>query len=120
VRARHVLVALVLVAGLAGCSDEQAEEAAAPVKTAVGEATKEAKEAGQEAREAGYLTALAAIDRSLADQKEDALRAGRSICQDVKEGKDEETVVKNAANAFEVDSSKAEKIVTATKTALCD
>jgi hypothetical protein len=115
---------LALVAGLAGCSDEEADKAAAPVKTAVGEATKEAKEAGKEAskeaREAGFLTALAAIDRSLADQKDDALRAGRSICEDVKQGKDEETVVKNAANAFEVDSGKAEKIVTATKTALCD
>ena len=119
-RARHVLVAVALVAGLAGCSEEEAEKAAAPVKTAVGEATEGAKEAGQEAREAGFLTALAAIDKSLAEQKDEALRAGRDICQDVKQGKDEETVVKNAAAHFEVDSSKAEKIVTVTKTALCD
>jgi DNA-binding ferritin-like protein len=110
----------VAAAGWAGCSDEEAERAAAPAKSAVGEATEGAKEAGQEAREAGFLTALAAIDRSLAEQKDEAVRAGRDICQDVKDGKDEETVVKNAAAHFEVDSSKAQQIVTVTKTALCD
>ncbi|MEU4777474.1 DUF732 domain-containing protein [Micromonospora sp. NPDC023633] len=105
-RARHIWVAAALVGALAGCggSDDTAEPAAQTTTASTGEAA--------------FLAALKVIDPQLAERKS-AVDDAENICLDLKQGKDEVTVAKNAAARFEVDNAKAAMIVGAAKGSLC-
>ncbi|MFE7580067.1 hypothetical protein ACFU5Y_00700 [Streptomyces gardneri] len=75
-------------------------------------------------QEKNLLTALTAIDPALTVKEERAVSRSVSVCDDIRKGKDDATVVKNAAYRYNggdttVDEAKGAKIVEAIKTAYC-
>ncbi|MEU5974268.1 DUF732 domain-containing protein [Streptomyces sp. NPDC047315] len=74
---------------------------------------------------AALIQALAAVDAGLATKEERAVSRARSVCLDVKEGKDAATVQSNAKQRFEggtvpsLNDDQAGRIVSAVKSSFC-
>ncbi|MEU4675186.1 DUF732 domain-containing protein [Amycolatopsis sp. NPDC023774] len=110
---RNLLVIFGALVLLAGCgSQPPAPAPAAPAASA--------SPRGVPVGPAGrtYLEALRSIDPGLVENRARAILRGRDVCDDLAQGKDRATVVKNAALRFagghaSIDQAKAEKIVAA-------
>ncbi|MGW9249739.1 hypothetical protein [Streptomyces badius] len=75
-------------------------------------------------QEKTLITALTAIDPNLTVKEERAISRSVGVCDDILKGKDDATVVKNAAYRYDggtasVDETKGAKIVQAIKDAYC-
>lgn len=75
-------------------------------------------------QEKTLITALTAIDPGLTVKEDRAISRSVGVCDDIRKGKDETTVVKNAAFRYNggnasVDEAKGAKIVQAIKDAYC-
>lgn len=75
-------------------------------------------------QETTLLAALTAIDPALTVKKDRAVSRSVSVCDDIRKGKDDATVVKNAAYRYNggdahVDEAKGARIVEAIKAAYC-
>ncbi|MEV4347350.1 DUF732 domain-containing protein [Actinoplanes sp. NPDC049596] len=118
VGARHVMVAGVLLALLAGCSDGDDKPGGAAASTGAGQqqATADATPKGDEA---GFLKGLRALDADLAADERTAVDSGYNLCLDVTNGMNSAEVVKDASNLYSTDVSKAQKIVAIARTSLC-
>jgi len=68
---------------------------------------------------AGFLTELGAIDPALVTDRDGALRAGQSTCQDLRAGTPYDVVVRAAAARFKAPQPKAALIVDAARNHLC-
>ncbi|MFE4330154.1 hypothetical protein ACFRQM_12010 [Streptomyces sp. NPDC056831] len=76
-------------------------------------------------QEKALLTALTAIDPALTVKEERAISRSVGVCDDILKGKEDATVVKNAAYRYDggnasVDETKGAKIVQAIKDAYCE
>lgn len=74
--------------------------------------------------EAGYLTALGAIDQGLVVNRDRALRRGTRVCEKIRAGEPEAKIVEYAALEFDggnasVDQAKATRIVVVVRRFLC-
>lgn len=105
--ARHVWIGV--AAGLlavSGCGSGSSKEADKPAPAATTGGTAEQP----------YLDALKAIDPGLVVNKDRAVNRSKNVCADIQAGKDDATVIKNAAARFNggdatVDEAKAKQIV---------
>lgn len=75
-------------------------------------------------QETALIAALTAIDPNLTVKESRAISRSVGVCDDIRKGKDEATVVKNAAFRYDggtasVDEAKAAKIVQAVKDTYC-
>lgn len=74
---------------------------------------------------AALIQALAGVDTGLVVKEERAVSRARSVCLDIKEGKDAATVQKNARSRYEggtvpsLNDDQAARIVTAVKSSFC-
>ncbi|MFD9757967.1 hypothetical protein [[Kitasatospora] papulosa] len=120
-RTTTALIAAGLLATLTACGSEPepAAKAAEPAP-----ATSSAFLRPTSDQEQTLITALAAIDPGLTVKEERAVSRSVAVCDDIRTGKDDATVVKNAAYRYDggnasVDETKGAKIVQAIKDAYC-
>ncbi|MFJ8866728.1 hypothetical protein ACIRD6_13360 [Streptomyces sp. NPDC102473] len=117
------LIAAGLLTTLTACGTEPEPAAkAAPAEPAP--ATSSAFLRPTPDQEKTLIAALAAIDPGLTVKEERAISRSVGVCDDIRTGKDDATVVKNAAYRYDggnasVDDAKGAKIVQAIKDSYC-
>ena len=126
-RTTTALIAAGLLADLTASSTEPepaAKAADTPAAAEPAPATSSAFLRPTPAQEKTLVTALAAIDPGLTVKTERAISRSVGVCDDIRTGKDEATVVKNAAYRYDggdatVDEAKGAEIVQAIKDSYC-
>lgn len=118
----------VLALTLTACSSsDDSDQADAKPKTAPASPTPRKSSAflrPTPEQETALIAALTAIDPNLTAKESRAISRSVGVCDDIRKGKDEATVVKNAAFRYDggtasVDEAKAAKIVQAVKDTYC-
>jgi hypothetical protein len=117
-----ILAVLALTLTACGSSDDQADDK--PSAKSPAPATSSAFLRPNVAQEKTLIDGLTAIDPGLTVNEERAVRRSVGVCDDIRKGKDHDTVVGNAAYRYDggnasVDNAKAEKIVKVIKDAYC-
>jgi hypothetical protein len=123
---RHITTAALAVTALlalTACSSSDTAENASTTPTPA-PATSSAFLRPTPAQEKTLITALTAIDPGLTIKDERAIRRSVDVCDDIRTGKDDATIIKNAAYRYDggnasIDDAKAKKIVAAIKAAYC-
>lgn len=123
--AAAALIAAGLLATLTACGgsdDQEAKNVDTPKEPAP--ATSSAFLRPTPDQEKALIAALTAIDPNLTVKEERAISRSVGVCDDIRTGKDDATVVKNAAYRYDggtasVDETKGAKIVQAIKDAYC-
>ncbi|MFC8583305.1 hypothetical protein ACFUGD_01830 [Streptomyces sp. NPDC057217] len=123
-RTRHTTaLAATLLLGLTACGsdtdDKPAAQPSAPAPTTSSAFLRPTPE-----QEKTLIAALTAIDPNLTVKEERAISRSVGVCDDIRKGKDQATVVKNAAYRYNggtasADETKGAQIVEAIKTAYC-
>ncbi|GAA0638183.1 hypothetical protein GCM10010174_70040 [Kutzneria viridogrisea] len=115
---------MVLGAGvlLAGCGGAAQQTGQVPVQT--GTATTVVSTGSAPGDQAGYLSALRAINPGLVSNESRAIDRGKNTCQEIKAGKDAATVASNASQRFSggsvtLTAEQAAKVVDAVRQHLC-
>jgi hypothetical protein len=119
------LAGVVLVAALGGCSgsDDKADDKAAAstdgAKTDGAAAAGTDKGAQPKGDEAGFITALRALDAGLVTDEQTAIDSGYNLCSDLKNGMSSADVVKDASSLYTVDIPKGQRVVAIAQQNLC-
>ncbi|MFF7851911.1 hypothetical protein ACFZDF_30630 [Streptomyces sp. NPDC007910] len=117
-------IAAALLLGLTACGSTDDKPTAQPSTPTAAPTTSSAFLRPTPEQEKTLLAALTAIDPNLTVKEERAISRSVGVCDDIRKGKDQATVVKNAAYRYNggtatVDEAKGARIVEAIKATYC-